>query len=207
MKKLILCFASFTFFSSAFAAKTYMGLVPTSTDFYAIVSMTEKPCVAGDENAIYMAQGQSGKVSALGCWKLEGNTVKVEWTKGDRVPNHFDFSLFKPISDDGSTYSKQSSKVVLNCSAPDWVGDILVERDEFGVLKKLIVAGDDISFVESGTAINFSYKGKNISLSSTTGIFSFETSGFQSYLNNRLLGAGNVKGTGSCKLADAKRKF
>jgi len=66
MKKLILCLLSFTCISSALAGKTYMGLVPTSTDYYAIVSMTEKPCVAGDENAIYMSEGKSGKVSAVG---------------------------------------------------------------------------------------------------------------------------------------------
>lgn len=184
-----------------------MALVPTSTEYFAIVTVTEKPCVVGDANALYMSEVRSVRVSALGCWKQEGNSVKVEWTAGDKVPATFDFALFKPISDDGSKTVKQGSKVLLTCSATGWVGDILVDRDEAGVLQKLIVAGEDVSFEEKGPAINFSYKGKNISLSTSTGIFNYETTAFQSYLNNRLLGGGDVKGTGSCKLADATKKF
>lgn len=184
-----------------------MALVPTTTEFFAIVSVSEKPCVAGDGNAIYVLENKSTKVSALGCWKLDGSTVKIEWTKGDSVPNTFDFALFKPVGDDGSSTAKQGMKTLLTCTAPNWVGDLWIERDEAGVLRKLIVAGEDASFEEKGSAINFSSKGKNFSLSTSTGIFSFETSGFQSYLNNRLLGGGNVKGAGSCKLADATKKF
>ena len=197
MKKLILCIACLFAISSAFAGKTYMALVPTSTEFFAIVTVTEKPCVAGDGNALYMSEVRAVRVSALGCWKQEGNSVKVEWTVGDKVPDTFDFALFKPVSDDGSKTVTQGSKVLLTCSATGWVGDILVDRDETGVLKKLIVAGEDVSFDEKGPAINFSYKGKNISLSTSTGIFNYETTAFQSYLNNRLLGGGDVKGTGS----------
>lgn len=207
MKKLMFCVGCLAFISSTFAGKTYMALVPTSTEFYAIVSVSEKPCVAGDGNALYVSEQRSGRLSALGCWKQDGNTVKVEWSSGDKVPTFFDFALFKPISDDGSSTAKQGSTVLLTCSATGWIGDILVERNETGILQKLNVAGDDVNFSEKGPAINFSYKGKNISLSTTTGIFSYETSGFQSYLNNRLLGGGDVRGTGLCKLAESTKKF
>ena len=207
MKKLILWIACLVAMNSAFAGKTYMALVPTSTEFFAIVTVTEKPCVAGDANALYMSEVRAVKVSALGCWKQEGNSVRVEWTVGDKVPTTFDFGLFKPISDDGSKTVKQGTKVLLTCSATGWVGDILVDRDESGVLQKLIVAGEDVSFQEKGSAINFAYKGKNISLSTSTGIFNYQTSGFQSFLNNRYLGGGDVQGAGSCKLADATKKF
>ena len=191
---------------SANAGKVYMALVPTSSEFYAIVSIVEKPCVTGDGNAVYMSETRSGKSSALGCWKLEGTTVKVEWIDNDNVPKTFDFTNFKPISEEGPAVKKQGSKVQLNCVAPGWVSDILVERNEVGILNKLIVGGEDVTFTEKGTAINFSYKGKNFSLSTTTGIFNYETSGMQSFMN-RQLGGRDVSGTGSCKLAESTKKF
>ncbi len=203
-----LAVALITCANQAYAGKTYMALAPTTTDLFAIVSIAEKPCNPNEGNAMYAAETPNGKVSALGCWKLDGNTVKIEWSTGDsKAPASFDFSIFKPISYDGTPVRRQGSKITLNCSAPGWVGDILVERSETGSLEKLIVAGEDVSFSEKGTAINFTYKGKNISLSTTTGIFNYETSGFQSYLNNRLFGGGNVAGTGSCKIADSTKRF
>lgn len=166
----------------------------------------EKPCTSAEGNALYMV----GKTASMGCWKLDGKQVRVEWQSGD-APTTFDFEAFKVVSDDGDAAtamaSKKGSTTYLNCTAQGWVGDLAVERDETGVLKKLTVSGEDVSFSERGSAINFSYQGKNISLSTTTGIFNFETSGFQSYLNNRLLGGGNVKGTGNCKLSDGAKKF
>lgn len=33
---------------SSYAGKMYMALVPTSSEFYAMVSVAEKPCVVGE---------------------------------------------------------------------------------------------------------------------------------------------------------------
>jgi hypothetical protein len=192
--------------ATAHASKVFLALIPTSGPLHAVVTVMEKPCTSAEGNALYMV----GKTASMGCWKLDGKQVRVEWQSGD-APTTFDFEAFKVVSDDGDAAtamaSKKGSTTYLNCTAQGWVGDLSVERDETGVLKKLTVSGEDVSFSERGSAINFSYQGKNISLSTTTGIFNFETSGFQSYLNNRLLGGGNVKGTGNCKLSDGAKKF
>jgi hypothetical protein len=207
LQKLIF-FISLLFIGNASAGKVYMALIPTNNQLHVIATYMEQPCTPAEGNFLYMVE----KRASMGCWKRDGNQIKVEWFKGDPAPtNTFDFNIFKLIADDGIQSTdearKKGVKVLLNCTSQGWVGDIQIERDEVGALKKLVVSGQDVSFEENVTSINFSFKGKNVSLSTTTGIFSYETSGFQSYLNNRLLGGGNVKGTGSCNLADATKKF
>ena len=202
----MLCLACLVSMASAQAGKMYVALLPTPSEFYALVTLFEKPCSSSEGNALYLSGTREGRVSAMGCWKLEGKSIKIEWTTGDKVPDTFESLMFKPIADDGTQVSKSSIKVLLTCSAPGWVGDILVERDEAGVLQKLTVAGEEVSFTEKATTINFTFKGKNISLSTSTGVFNFETSGMQSFMN-RQIGGRDVSGTGSCKLADATKKF
>jgi hypothetical protein len=206
MRKIVALLSLFVLASAANAGKIYFALFPTNTQYHALVTIAEKPCTQAEGNALYA----SGKTAVMGCWKLEGQQIVVKWTTGE-APAEFKFEDFKLVNDDGDSVaaaaSKRGTTTHLNCSAQGWIGDLIVDRDEAGVLKKLTVSGEDVSFSEKGTAINFSYQGKNISLSTTTGIFNFETSGFQSYLNNRLLGGGNVKGTGSCKLSDGAKRF
>lgn len=208
MPRILILFLNVLLIGNVHAGKIYMALIPTNHQVHVIATFMEQPCTPDEGNFLYMVE----KRASMGCWKREGNQIKVEWFKGDPAPtNTFDFNIFKLIADDGNQSAdearKKGFKVLLNCNSQGWVGDIQIERDELGTLKKLVVSGQDVSFEENVTSINFSFKGNNFSLSTTTGIFSYETSGFQSYLNNRLLGGGNVKGTGSCKLADAAKKF
>jgi hypothetical protein len=207
IKSKILLFVALTVTAlNAQASKVFLALVPTNGPLHAVVTVMEKPCTSTQVNALYLI----GKAASMGCWKLDGKQVKVEWQSGD-APTVFEYDAFKMVGDDGDTAiaseSKKGSVTHLNCTAQGWVGDLAVERDETGILKKLTVGGEEVSFSEKGTSVNFSYQGKNISLSTTTGIFNFETSNFQSYLNSRLLGVQNDKGTGSCKLSDGKKKF
>jgi hypothetical protein len=74
-------------------------------------------------------------------------------------------------------------------------------------LKSVHVSGEKVSASEKANAINFSFSGMNISLSTLTGVFNYETSGFQKYLNNRLLGGGSAKGAGICKVNNAIKQF
>ena len=191
----------------AHASKVYIALLPTCTPIHAVVTVMEKPCSASEGNALYMV----GKSASMGCWKLDGRQVRIEWQPGSTAPTVFELELFKLVSDDGDSStaaaSKQGKVTHLTCVADAWVGDLIVQRDEAGILRKLTVSGEDVSFSEKGTSINFSFQGKNISLSTSTGVFNYETSGFQSYLNNRFLGGGNAKGTGSCRLGEAVKKF
>lgn len=195
------------FWGSAHASKAYIALLPTNTPIHAVVTVMEKPCSTSEGNALYMI----GKSASMGCWKLDGRQVRIEWQPGSNAPTVFEFEQFKLVSDDGDSAtaaaSKQGKVTQLTCVADAWVGDVIVQRDEAGILRKLTVSGEDVSFSEKGTSINFSFQGKNISLSTSTGVFNYETSGFQSYLNNRFLGGGNTKGAGSCRLGEAVKKF
>jgi hypothetical protein len=186
----------------AYASKVYIALLPTNTPIYALVTVMEKPCSPSEGNAMYMV----GKSASMGCWKLDGQTVRVEWQTGSNAPTAFQFEQFKLVSDDGdsttASASKQGRVTHLTCAADAWVGDVIVHRDEAGVLKRLQIAGEDVSFAESGTAINFSFQGKNISLSTSTGIFNYETTGFR-----RILGERNTRGTGTCRQGDPVKKF
>lgn len=206
MKNTLIIAMSLFAVTSVQASKVFMALIPTTGSTHAIVTVMEKSCTQAEGNALYMV----GKVASMGCWKQDGDKIRVEWQSGD-APTSFNFDAFKLVSDDSDNAATVAKKrritTHLNCTAEGWIGDLIVDRDEMGVLRKLTVSGEDVNFSEKGTAINFSYQGKNISLSTSTGIFNFETSGFQSYLNNRLLGGGNVKGTGSCKLSDGAKKF
>ena len=69
------------------------------------------------------------------------------------------------------------------------------------------MSGELVGANEVSNAINFSFKGLNISLSTLTGVFNYETSGFQKYLNNRLLGGGSAKGAGLCKINTSVKQF
>ena len=205
MKKILVLISLITLVCNASAGKMYLALIPTSSQYHALVTIAEKPCTQTEGNALYA----SGRTANMGCWKLEGQQVVVKWTTGE-APTEFKFEDFKLINDDGDTAtaaaSRQGSTTSLVCNAPGWVGDVTVERDAAGVLKKLVVSGEEVSFTEKATTINFSYKSRNISLSTTTGIFNYETSGFQSFLN-RQSGRADVSGTGACKLNDSAKKF
>ena len=95
---------------------------------------------------------------------------------------------------------------VLTCVADAWAGDVTVERNQDGSLKTVFVSGERVSANEQANAINFSYSGLNISLSTLTGVFNYDTSGFQSFLN-RELRRPNAKGAGVCKVNTAQKKF
>ena len=145
------------------------------------------------------------------CWYQDGDLIKV------KVPNIegvkvFPFSEFKFIGyTKPQTVAKQEEKkqgvTTLTCAADAWFGDIVVERNADGSLKSLVVSGEPVTATEQANSLNFSFKGLNISLSTLTGAFNYETSGFQRYLNNRLLGGGSAKGTGYCKVNTGAKQF
>jgi len=120
--------------ATAHASKVFLALIPTNGPLHAVVTVMEKPCTSAEGNALYMV----GKTASMGCWKLDGKQVRVEWQSGD-APTTFDFEAFKVVSDDGDAAtamaSKKGSTTYLNCTAQGWVGDLAVERDETGVLK------------------------------------------------------------------------
>lgn len=202
MKKIFLALVAL-FVSSANAGKVFMALVPSGNQFHAVVTITENACTQAEGNALFMLSGKT----SVGCWKMDGSQVRFEWRSGD-APQRLPFDAFKLVSDDGQQANsrKTPTSTHLVCTAPGWVSDVIVERDEAGVLTKLLVSGQEVSFSERGTSITFTFNGKNIALSTSTGAFTYETSGFQSFINNQMRRP-DVSGSGNCRIGDGVKKF
>lgn len=189
---------------TAYAEKIYMGVFKTSTEYGAWITLREAVCNQVDGNAIIM----SGKNKQNGCWKIVDKQVKVEWLDGS-VPNFYDLDGFKLVGDTDldskpsqQAKAPQSPKTNLYCQAQAWAGDVLLERDSSGVLKKMSVSGDDVSFVEKDTSITFTFNSLNIVLSNVTGMFSYESTAAA-----KLLFSANRRGTGKCDVVEGKKRF
>lgn len=189
--------------SSAFAEKIYMGIFVTNSEFSQWVSLRDKPCSKSEENAVMM----SGSIKKNGCWKLEDKKIKIDWAD-DSESSTYPLELFKLVGD--TKFNSKTdvlpdvkSKVVrLNCQAADWVGDVIVERDADGSLKKVLVGAELVDSSEANGNINFSFKGLNIVLSTVTGMFNYSST-----LMNNLLLKENRRGVGQCKIIDDLKKF
>jgi len=207
LKLLVIACLSWTLTASA-QQKVMSALVPSDGETHLLVSIYERNCESNSWNASLANTAESAK----GCWFQEGDLVKikVQGVDGFRI---FPYSAFKfmgyskPQAQAPKTDVKKDATVTLTCAADAWFGDIVVERNQDGTLKSLVVSGELVSASEVANSINFSFKGMNISLSTLTGAFNYETSGFQRYLNNRLLGGGSTKGAGLCKVNTATKQF
>lgn len=188
------------------AYKIYSAIVPDVGESHLLVTIHDKPCEASSPNASM----RNSVSSTSGCWIQDGNLIKITLADNKDV-KLFPYADFKFMGDSKPVVPKKEepkpSKVNLTCVADSWFGDMTIERNEQGELIKLVVSGDEVRATEQASAINFSYKGMNISLSTVTGAFNYETTGFQSYLNNRLLGKPSVKGAGVCKINSGTRQF
>lgn len=209
-KLLLIACLSWVFAASA-QQKVMSALVPSDGETHLLVSIYERNCETNGWNASLANTAESAK----GCWYQEGDLVKIKIQGVDGVRT-FPYSAFKfmgyskpqaQTQAQKTEVKKQDATVTLTCVADAWFGDIVVERNQDGTLKSLVVSGELVSATEVANAINFSFKGMNISLSTLTGAFNYETSGFQRYLNNRLLGGGSTKGAGLCKVNAATKQF
>ena len=88
------------------------------------------------------------------------------------------------------------------CQSQDWVGDIVIDRDKEGLLKKLTVGGEDTVFEEKESSITFAFNSLNMALSTVTAMFSYEST-----TASKLLFKANRRGTGRCEVVDGKKKF
>jgi len=208
LKLLVIACLSWVFIASA-QQKVMSALVPSDGETHLLVSIYERNCESNSWNASLANTAESAK----GCWFQEGDLVKikVQGVDGFRI---FPFSAFKfmgyskpQAQAPKAEVKKQDATVTLTCAADAWFGDIVVERNQDGTLKSLVVSGEIVSAAEVANAINFSFKGMNISLSAITGAFNYETSGFQKFLNRELFGGGSTKGTGLCKVNTATKQF
>jgi hypothetical protein len=213
MKKILFLALIGLFSVNAFAFKTYMSLLQTSSKYGIWIVINDSPCQKPDGNVAYA----NGNDTRLGCWVFENDKVKISFFDGQKEIS-VDKSRFLLMKDDDdvtrslSTPSnlnniQNNGKKILTCQSDNWVGDIEIERDTNGMLIKIIVGGDDESFKENGTTITFSHNSLNFNLSTLTGIFNYETSGFKSYLNSRLLKGANVKGSGNCRVNENTKQF
>lgn len=209
MKKLIITAVIASSFSGlTFAEKIYMGVFKTSTEYGAWVTLRDAPCNKVDGNAVVM----SGKNKHNGCWKLEDKQVRIDWLDSS-TPNFYEKDGFKLVGDTDldSTKSAQQTqaqpsneptRTTLNCQAPAWVGDVLLERDATGALKRISISGNDVAFTEKDSSIAFSFNSLNISLSNVTGMFSYEPT-----MVSQLVFKSNNRGSGRCVVVDGQKKF
>lgn|GEM_PF-1485268 len=208
-KTLAFIFINSVFMTALHAQHTVMmAVVPSSGETSVLATIIDRNCDVVGWNATLANTNETLR----GCWHREGDLVKIKISNSDAV-RVIPFDVLKSI---GQTRPPQTQKAeepkkptatTLSCAADAWFGDIVVERNSDGTLKNLIVSGEAVSATEVSSSINFSFKGLNISLSTLTGAFNYETSGFQRYLNNRLLGGGSAKGTGICKINNLNRQF
>jgi hypothetical protein len=197
----LICFNTFAF-------KIYATLTPENSpnDNYLLITIYDRNCT----NEEFNSKISNSTRSFNACWTQDNENVKITNNESKEI-RIIPFQDFKYMGESSpakvSSVQTKESKVTLTCVADAWAGDILIERNKDGSITNFIVSGEQISPTEQGNSINFSYKGLNISLSTLTGVFNYETSGFQKYLNNRLLGGGSTKGAGACKVNNNQKMF
>lgn len=187
--------------------KVLAALVPGDGEAHLLVTIYERNC----EPAGWNATLTNTDSTIRGCWYQDGDLIKVKVAnvEGIKIFPFVEFKLMgyakpQPVAKQDE---RKQGITTLSCVADAWFGDIVVERNADGSLKSLVVSGETVSATEQANSLNFSFKGLNISLSTLTGAFNYETSGFQRYLNNRLLGGGSAKGTGYCKVNTGTKQF
>lgn len=205
MKRTLFCILLTGFVLTGKAAPVFSALIPDTPETHILVTLIDKACDHKNGNSSIV----SASTSLKGCWMQDGPTYKVTLLETNEV-KVFPKSEFKFMGDSVAQVATkpQDNKLstVLTCIADAWAGDITVERNTDGSLKTLFVSGEKVSATEQANAINFSYNGLNISLSTLTGVFNYETAGFQSFLNFKM-GRSNTKGAGLCKANTAQKKF
>ena len=190
---------------SAVANEVMSALVPQGDGRHLLVTIQDKACDPRSGNvSIHSTQG-----SLRGCWLRDGDLIRVQILDSSeiRVFPRQEFKLMGGLNPVAKADQQATRTTNLTCAADAWAGDVVVERNPDGGLKSVFVSGDKVEASEQANTINFSYKGLTIGLSTLTGIFNYDTSGFQSYLNNRFLGRGSAKGVGRCVLNSAGKQF
>jgi hypothetical protein len=205
MKRILFSLVIAGLVSNTNAAPVFAALIPDTPDTHILVTLVDKACDPKSGNSSIVTASSSVK----GCWMQDGPTYKVTLLETNEV-KIFPKTEFKFMGDSVAQVATkpQENKLVtvLTCVADAWAGDVTVERNQDGSLKTVFVSGERVSANEQANAINFSYSGLNISLSTLTGVFNYDTSGFQSFLN-RELRRPNAKGAGVCKVNTAQKKF
>ena len=202
MKKILLPFFVLGLRVNAVSAPIYSALIPDAADTHILVTLHDRACDPKAGNASISNASSSVK----GCWMQEGPTYKVTLIETNEV-KIFSKSEFKFMGDSvASKPVEVKLSTVLTCVADAWAGDVTVERNSDGSLKSVFISGEQANASEQANAINFTFNGLNISLSTLTGVFNYETSGFQSFLNNQFRRA-NTKGAGVCKVNTSAKKF
>lgn len=190
---------------SAVANEVMSALVPQADGRHLLVTIQDKACDPKSGNVnIHSTLG-----SLRGCWSRDGDLIKVQILDSSeiRVFPRQEFKLMGGLNPVTKSDQQATKTTNLTCTADAWAGDVVVERNLDGALKSVFVSGDKVEASEQANTINFSYKGLAIGLSTLNGIFNYDTSGFQSYLNNRFLGRASAKGVGRCVLNSAGKQF
>ncbi len=205
MKKLLLAALISLHMNFIYAAQIYSALIPENGDAHVLVTIVDRACDSKAGNATIT----SSTYSIKGCWIQEGPAYRVTLIDTNEV-KVYPRSEFKFMGDTvaQSTNNSIENKLmtVLTCVADAWAGDVTVERNSDGSLKTVFVSGEKVNATEQANAINFTFNGLNISLSTLTGVFNYETSGFQSFINNQMRRS-NTKGAGLCKINNSAKKF
>jgi len=206
MKNTLLTFALICSMVSSHAAGVYSALVPDQADTHVLVTLIDRACDSTNGNATVRNPNKSLK----GCWVQDGLTFRVSIHETNEVLI-FPRSEFKYMGDPALSaapkkQAESSFATTLTCVADGWTGDVTVERNPDSTLKTVFVSGEKVNATEQANIINFSYNGLNISLSTLTGTFNYDTAGFQSFLNFKM-GRANAKGAGVCAQNNLKKKF
>lgn len=191
---------------SASAFQVYSAIVPNIGDTHMLVHIKDKSCDPKNGNANMITATSNLK----GCWIQDGPTIKISVLETNEVKifpkTEFKFIGDVPEASSAKTEERKASNVTLTCVADAWVGDVTIERNTDGTLQNVYVSGEKVSATEQANAINFTFNGLNISLSTLTGTFNYETSGLQSFINSQMRRS-NTKGAGICKINNAQKQF
>jgi hypothetical protein len=192
---------------NAGAEKIYAGAFKSALASSELLVVADRPCSSANINATLFSEGKK----TLGCAISDAGQIKFQAVGSDAITSYSSAEMLLVIDTPSADMPQKSSgptnNTHLSCVSDDWSFQMDVERASSGELRKVLIEGDSVLFTEKVAQITFSYEGFDLTLNSTNGAFTYEVSGIQSFVTNKLKGSRKSKGTGTCKVSELKKIF
>ena len=189
------------------AEKMYAGAFKSANGSAELLVVTERPCSSANPNATLVSEGKK----TSGCAVAEAGQIKFQAVASDAIQSYAstDLMLVADVAtgDSAAKAANPSGSTHLSCESDDWNFQLDVTRSTSGDLRQLVIEGDTVLSTEKAAQITFNYAGFDLTLNSTTGAFTYEVSGLQSFVTNKVKGNRKSKGAGTCKVAQLKKLF
>ena len=193
--------------SNVGAEKIYAGAFKSAMGISELLVVADRPCSSANTNATLFSDGKK----TLGCAVSDVGQMKFQAVGSDAIMSYSSTDMLLVIDAPNTDTSQKSSvpnnNTHLSCVSEDWSFQMDIERGNGSELRKVLIEGDSVLFTEKVAQITFSYEGFDLTLNSTNGAFTYEVSGIQSFVTNKLKGSRKSKGAGTCKVSELKKIF